>query len=191
MEGNRNLSSIFLFAVITTQKMIPSEDSEIKRRNNGKPCENIGERNSQPTSETKSSLTKYLTALRPWSFSASLIPVILGTVFGFQEAQTINVFTAILASISVLSVHGAGNLVNTYYDFLKGIDGDESDDKTLVNRILTKEEVVRFGVAIYSIGCASFLGTIILSPARIDQLALLFFAGVSGSFLYTGELMIV
>ena len=163
------------------------EQAGVKQRHNGTCCEDIGERIiPRAGNGHKSEFTKYLTALRPWSFSASLTPVILGTVIGWKENQTVNILSAFLVCISVVSVHGAGNLVNTYYDFTKGIDNKESDDKTLVHQILTSDDVVRLGVIIYSIGCISFLGTLVLSSARVDHLALLFFAGVSGSFLYTG-----
>ena len=169
--------------------MVPPETSDVRKRNNGEQCEDIGQKDMQQAGNTNPTLfRKYLFALRPWSFSASLTPVILGTIIGWKEIHTVYILPAILTSISVLAVHGAGNLVNTYYDFQKGIDNKESDDKTLVNQILTLDEVVKFGVIIYSIGCISFLGTIASSPARIDHLALLFFAGVSGSFLYTGML---
>ena len=46
-----------------------------------------------------------------------------------------------LPSQYVLSVHCAGNVVNTYFDFIKGIDNRKSDDRTLVDHILTKDEV--------------------------------------------------
>lgn len=38
-------------------------------------------------------------------------------------------------------VHCAGNVVNTYYDYVKGIDNRKSDDRTLVDHILTLDEV--------------------------------------------------
>ncbi len=129
---------------------------------------------------------QYFTALRPWSFSASLTPVILGSVLSWKETGNFSFILAILVLIAIISVHGAGNLVNTYYDFLSGIDSHESDDKTLVNKILRPEEVVRFGVILYLIGCVSFLAILVVSPSRIDHLAFLFFAGLSGSFFYTG-----
>eukprot|EP00795_Rhopilema_esculentum_P007017 gene7017-12642_t len=131
---------------------------------------------------------KYIKALRPWSFSASIVPVILGTVIAWKETHNLSIVSALLACISILTVHGAGNLVNTYYDFIRGIDSKESDDKTLVNKVLQPDEVVRFGVGIYIIGCLAFLGTLLTCPARVDHLALLFFAGMSGSFLYTGSI---
>ena len=131
---------------------------------------------------------KYIKALRPWSFSASIVPVILGTVIAWKETHNLSIVSALLAGISILTVHGAGNLVNTYYDFIRGIDSKESDDKTLVDKVLQPDEVVRFGVGIYILGCLAFLGTLLTCPARVDHLALLFFAGMSGSFLYTGLL---
>ena len=167
-----------------------SDQTANRKSQNGAFCKNIRE-NVLPQDDSlqQSGFMKYLTALRPWSFSASLTPVILGTVIGWKEKQTVNLLPAVLVLISVLSVHGAGNLVNTYHDFVKGIDNKESDDKTLVNNILTSDDVVRFGVVIYIIGCISFLGTLASCAARVDLLALLFFAGVSGSFFYTGMLI--
>ena len=135
---------------------------------------------------SNNTMKKYISALRPWSFSASLTPVLLGTAMGWKETGQLSVVAAIFACISVIAVHGAGNLINTYYDYLRGIDSEESDDRTLVNKILTPEDVVTFGVIIYVVGCLCFLGIVLISPSRIDHLALLFFAGVSGSFLYTG-----
>lgn len=38
-------------------------------------------------------------------------------------------------------VHCAGNVVNTYFDYVKGIDNRKSDDRTLVDHILTIDEV--------------------------------------------------
>lgn len=156
----------------------------INRKGN---CNKIDSGNYEHSSQlTNDSLKKYISALRPWSFSASLTPVMLGTAMGWKETGQLNVLSAIFACVSVIAVHGAGNLVNTYHDYLRGIDSEESDDRTLVNKILTPEDVVKFGVIIYVIGCVCFLGIVLTSPCRIDHLALLFFAGVSGSFLYTG-----
>ena len=42
---------------------------------------------------------------------------------------------------TIITVHCAGNVVNTYFDYVKGIDNRKSDDRTLVDHILTKDEV--------------------------------------------------
>lgn len=85
----------------------------------------------------------YLLALRPWSLSASLVPTILGSALAYRSSGShdFNFITFILTILTVISVHGAGNVVNTYYDYVKGIDNRKSDDRTLVDHILSKDEV--------------------------------------------------
>lgn len=91
-------------------------------------------------------LSSYVLALRPWSLSASLMPTLLGATIAYKYpgASSFNYLTLLLTVFTVVSVHGAGNLVNTYFDFIKGIDNRKSDDRTLVDHILTKDEVGYF-----------------------------------------------
>lgn len=90
----------------------------------------------------------YLEALRPWSFSASLTPVLMGAVLAYKTAEAFSLVTLLATLLTVVSVHAAGNLVNTYCDFMRGIDSKRrSDDRTLVDHILTPEEVVNLGKA--------------------------------------------
>lgn len=88
-------------------------------------------------------LKTYLLALRPWSLSASLVPTLLGLALAYRSStpHEFNFFTFILILFTVITVHGAGNVVNTYYDYVKGIDNRKSDDRTLVDHILSKDEV--------------------------------------------------
>ncbi|CAG0888896.1 unnamed protein product [Darwinula stevensoni] len=88
--------------------------------------------------------------------------------------------------MTAVSVHAAGNLVNTYYDFVKGIDSKKSDDRTLVDHILSKDEVVSLASVLYGLGCLGFVCSVALSPAKMEHLALVYFGGLSSSFLYTG-----
>ncbi|XP_022270323.1 ubiA prenyltransferase domain-containing protein 1 isoform X2 [Canis lupus baileyi] len=128
----------------------------------------------------------YVLALRPWSFSASLTPVALGSALAYRAQGGLDPRLLAGCAVAVLAVHGAGNLVNTYYDFSKGIDHKKSDDRTLVDRILEPQDVVRFGVLLYTLGCVCAAGLYSLSPLRLEHLALIYFGGLSGSFLYTG-----
>lgn len=130
-------------------------------------------------------VSAYVLALRPWSFSASLTPVFLGCALA-HKVQPVSLVTLFLTALTALSVHAAGNVVNTYYDYVKGIDSKKSDDRTLVDKILSKDELVTLGVMLYLIGCAGFVLLTMLSPARLEHLALVFFGGLSSSFLYTG-----
>lgn len=85
----------------------------------------------------------YLLAVRPWSLSASLVPTVLGSALAYRGTYDFNLFTFILTIFTVITVHGAGNVVNTYYDYVKGIDNRKSDDRTLVDHILSKDEVIK------------------------------------------------
>lgn len=95
------------------------------------------------TSGTFMKLKTYLLALRPWSLSGSLVPTLLGSALAFrsQWSADFSIITFFLTIFTVVTVHCAGNVVNTYFDFVKGIDKQKADDRTLVDHILTKDEV--------------------------------------------------
>lgn len=128
----------------------------------------------------------YVLALRPWSFSASLTPVALGSALAYRAEGALDPRLLVGSAVAVLAVHGAGNLVNTYYDFSKGIDHKKSDDRTLVDQILEPQDVVRFGVFLYTVGCICAAGLYAVSTLKLEHLALVYFGGLSSSFLYTG-----
>ncbi|XP_065127406.1 ubiA prenyltransferase domain-containing protein 1 [Paramisgurnus dabryanus] len=128
----------------------------------------------------------YVLALRPWSFSASLTPVALGSALAYKLDGSVDLLILLVCAVAVLLVHGAGNLVNTYYDFSKGIDHKKSDDRTLVDQILKPQDVVMFGAVLYSAGCLCATVLFFLSTLKLEHLALIYFGGLSSSFLYTG-----
>lgn len=144
------------------------------------------EQDRPPHRSWRQKCASYVLALRPWSFSASLTPVALGSALAYRSQGVLDPRLLVGCAVAVLAVHGAGNLVNTYYDFSKGIDHKKSDDRTLVDRILEPQDVVRFGVFLYTLGCVCAACLYYLSPLKLEHLALIYFGGLSGSFLYTG-----
>ncbi|XP_039611788.1 ubiA prenyltransferase domain-containing protein 1 [Polypterus senegalus] len=138
------------------------------------------------TGGLKDKCAAYVVALRPWSFSTSLTPVALGSALAYKSEGKIDILILLVCGVAVLAVHGAGNLVNTFYDFSKGIDHKKSDDRTLVDRILEPQDVVMFGAVLYSLGCICATCLFFLSTLKLEHLALIFFGGLSSSFLYTG-----
>ncbi|XP_041954700.1 ubiA prenyltransferase domain-containing protein 1 [Alosa sapidissima] len=136
--------------------------------------------------DVKHKCEAYVLALRPWSFSASLTPVALGSALAYKLEGQVDLLVLLVCAVAVLVVHGAGNLVNTYYDFSKGIDHKKSDDRTLVDQILEPQDVVMFGAVLYSVGCLCATLLFFLSTLRLEHLALIYFGGLSSSFLYTG-----
>lgn len=149
---------------------------------------------STKTDRTKMSsfslnLRKYFVALRPWSFTASLTPVALGSTLAYKSTGDFSISVFLVTCLSALSVHAAGNLVNTYFDYLKGIDSKKtSDDRTLVDNVLPPAVVSNLGALFYIVGCLGCFILTIISPAKMEHLALMYFGGLSSSFLYTGGL---
>ncbi|XP_050677063.1 ubiA prenyltransferase domain-containing protein 1 homolog [Leptidea sinapis] len=130
----------------------------------------------------------YVLALRPWSLSGSLLPTMLGAALAYRLPgdNGFSWVTLMLTLCTIIPVHGAGNVVNTYFDFVKGIDNRKSDDRTLVDHLLSIDEVVSLGAILYMSGCVFFVLLVIVSPAQMEHLALVYFGGLSSSFLYTG-----
>ena len=142
----------------------------------------------QSKGDARSVFTTYLFALRPWSFTASITPVALGSTLAYKSTGSFDPLIFLTTVFSALSVHAAGNLVNTYYDYMRGIDNKKSDDRTLVDKHLAPQDVAWFGGLFYICGCAGFLLLTFLSPAKMEHLALVYFCGLSSSFVYTGGL---
>lgn len=113
--------------------------SSTANNNHGSATASTNTKDARPTAVFMK-LKTYLLALRPWSLSASLVPTLLGSALAYRSHE-FNFLTFILTIFTVVTVHGAGNVVNTYYDYVKGIDNRKSDDRTLVDHILSEDEV--------------------------------------------------
>ena len=140
-----------------------------------------------------SKFKEYMVALRPWSFSASFTPVLLGSSLAYHDLSyhsnlSFSYSILILTSIIALCVHGAANLVNTYFDYKKGVDLKTTcSDRTLVDKILQPEDVTKFGVVLYTIGSVMFMILLYATNQSTEFiLVVLYFGGLSLSFLYTG-----
>ncbi|KAL0099335.1 hypothetical protein PUN28_020122 [Cardiocondyla obscurior] len=130
--------------------------------------------------------SSYFLAVRPWSLSASLMPTFLGSILAYRSTDSFSWISLILTVLVVFCVHGAGNVVNTYFDYVKGVDSRKSDDRILVDHLLSKDRLVTLGALLYAVGCLGFVLLAAISPAKMEHLALVYFGGLSSSFLYTG-----
>ncbi len=61
-------------------------------------------------------------ATRPMFFTASILPVLLGTIVGAKAAATVDWAAFALALASVVCVHAAVNVFNDVFDFKSGAD---------------------------------------------------------------------
>lgn len=146
---------------------------------------------SSSSSYSCASWRTYVDAMRPWSFSASITPVALGTALAWTLHAVFSPCVLLGTATTALCVHAAGNLVNTYYDFAHGVDtvDSDADDRTLVDGRLRPVQVERLATGLYAAAFVGFLSTCALStPGAVHALTLIFALGMSSSFLYTGGL---
>lgn len=132
-------------------------------------------------------LKAIIVATRPWSFSASITSTFLGFCLAWKHTGAIDTVQALFTTATILFVHSAGNLVNTYYDFANGFDTEDSDDKTLVRKDLTPNEIAACIAELYFLGLVCFT-VVYLNTIHVNNVPLvaLFLSGVFSSFIYTG-----
>jgi 1,4-dihydroxy-2-naphthoate octaprenyltransferase len=123
-------------------------------------------------------------ATRPWSFPASIIPMLVGGALahraGFWDWPLF-----LLTLVGGLFFHIGANLTNTYFDYRRGADSvAHADDRTLVDRMLGPRDVLLLTAFFFLAGCA--IGGYLASRSGWELLAL----GAGGMFLglfYTAD----
>lgn len=108
----------------------------------------------------KSVIGIWFLAMRPWSFTASFVPVALGAALAWSEGF-FHPGLFLLTLAGGVSVHAGTNLINTYGDFMSGVDTVESavTNPQLVSGVLKPESMKRVGIAAFAF--ASLLGLVL------------------------------
>ncbi len=107
-------------------------------------------------------------AVRPFSFTASVTPVVLGSVLAAYDGAWSWLLFAITLVGSV-SIHAGTNLINDFYDWKKGTDTPESlgPNRALKEGILTPQQVFWGGVFFFALG--SGLGLYLVATAACSS----------------------
>ena len=108
-------------------------------------------------------LKDWIVASRPWSFTASLIPVIaIAAYLYYTNDGQGNWLNAVLALPMLVCMQAAGNLIGDYYDHMKGVDlpGSLNQVRHIQSGLFTPKEVLHYGYAM--LATAAVLGLIIL-----------------------------
>lgn len=126
----------------------------------------------------------WLIALRPVSFTASVIPVLVGTAIAAQDEFHPLLFG--LAMIGSVVIHGGTNLVNDYFDHVKGTDNAESlgQSGVIQREMLSARAVLAGGIAAFAFGAV--VGLVIAAMTGWPVLAL-GLASVAAGYFYTAS----
>ncbi|MDR3562588.1 MAG: 1,4-dihydroxy-2-naphthoate octaprenyltransferase [Negativicutes bacterium] len=94
---------------------------------------------------------------RPWSFTCSFVPITVGAALAGVQGH-FNLSLYLLALIGGLAMHAGTNLINTYGDYVSGVDTIESAATCpqLVTGVLKPNDVRN--VAFYLFGFATLIG---------------------------------
>ena len=74
---------------------------------------------------TKSSLRVWYRALRPFTYSASLVPVLVGSAIAWREGH-VDVILFLFALLGSVFIQIGTNLANEYFDYVQGVDKTDS-----------------------------------------------------------------
>jgi 1,4-dihydroxy-2-naphthoate octaprenyltransferase len=132
---------------------------------------------------TSGRLRLYFQASRPMSFTAAVVPVVVGTLVAAQHR--FNLLYLLLALAGSVLIQAGTNLVNDYYDHSKGVDGPESQgpSKVIQRGLMRPREVLMLGIACFAVGAGAGLILVLLRGLPLLWLGL---ASVAAGFFYTG-----
>lgn len=136
--------------------------------------------------ENVSFFKKWLTAMRPWSFPASTMPVIFGTSLAVVIGQSsLNIFKFILAFFAMMILHSAANILSDVFDFKRGLDTMVTPvSGAIVRGWITTKQAAIYSVILFVIGSALGLtlvlltGTVLLIIGVTGVLIGVFYAGL-------------
>ncbi|HLT20712.1 MAG TPA: 1,4-dihydroxy-2-naphthoate octaprenyltransferase [Thermomicrobiales bacterium] len=123
-------------------------------------------------------------ATRPFSFTASIVPVLVGTLLAAYEGHFDFTMFVLVIVASVL-VHAGSNLVNDYYDHVKGADAPHQLGRGgMIQRgLISPRAIFIYGLALFAI--ATVIGFYIVY--LVGWPVLLFaLPSLAAAYLYTG-----
>ncbi|MHB8575190.1 MAG: 1,4-dihydroxy-2-naphthoate octaprenyltransferase [Dehalococcoidia bacterium] len=128
----------------------------------------------------------YFMASRPFSLTAAIVPVVVGTLAAADGKHgRFNPLYFLLALAGSVLIQMGTNLVNDYYDHVKGVDGPTSlgPSHVIQTGLMRPVEVLWLGIACFAAGAACGLVLVAFVGLPLLWLGL---ASVAAGFFYTG-----
>lgn len=130
----------------------------------------------------KHSFGEWMIAVRPWSFPASAMPVIVSIAYLFWKGAEINWLFGLWALVNIIIFHAAGNTWSDYFDFKKKVDADDTfGAKTLTTGMFTEKEIFRLSLSLTIVATAAGLALMALTGLPLLWIGL---GGVLCTLLY-------
>lgn len=124
----------------------------------------------------------WMIAIRPWSFPASAMPVIVTICYLFWKGASINWLYGLWALVNIVIFHAAGNTWSDCFDFKRKVDREDTfGAKTLTGGMFTLKEMLTLSIVLTLVGTAAGLALVALTGLPLLWIGL---AGVVCTLLY-------
>ena len=137
-----------------------------------------------------SAITLWWKAVRPFAFTVSLVPPLLGGVIALIDnpGLRLDLFRLILTGIGCMTAHAGANLLSDYYDYRAKVDreGTFGSSGLLVAGVMAPSRILRGGWA--ALVAAAFIGAylVYVTPGGIFLVGLVAIGGLFGVFYTAG-----
>jgi len=142
---------------------------------------------TQINSKTRSKLSIWIQAFRPFAYSASVTPVILAAMLAltYNPDRTYWFLFPVILICAVL-FHTGANLVSEYFDYKNQVDKSDTfgSSRVLVEGLLQPKQVLNAGIILFALG---FVLGLILVYFRGTDILILGLIGLIGGYFYTAK----
>lgn len=146
-------------------------------------------------------LHRYLYSTRPWSFPITIAAIAIGQAAAYVHISSLSPTASpslnhafsipllLLTLLLGLLVHMLGNLINTLFDWISGLDKNkEADDRVLAEGIITEPTLRLFCWAVAGAILLNLLGFLLVLPSHVYYaLFILSSMGFFLAFSYTSK----
>jgi 1,4-dihydroxy-2-naphthoate octaprenyltransferase len=145
----------------------------------------MGTRDTSTVDQKRSLPSVWFQASRPFSLTASVLPVVIGAVLAASAEGPVLWPLFPLIVVCSLLFHIGTNMVSDYFDYCRGVDRDETlgGSRVLIEGLVTPKQLLAAGIILFAIGFS--LG-LLLVAVRGWPILILGVIGLLGGWFYTG-----
>lgn len=100
----------------------------------------------------KHTFKEWIIAVRPWSFPASAMPVIVTLGYLFAAHEGVNWLNGVWALLNIVVFHAAGNTWSDWFDYRRKVDADDTfGAKTLTSGMFSEKEILRLSIGLLAV----------------------------------------
>ncbi len=104
----------------------------------------------------------WVLAVRPWSFPASSMPVVVTLAYAYGMRQGVDWVNGVWALLNIVLFHAAANVWSDYFDYKYKVDAaDTFGSKTLTDGVFSPAEAFRLSLCLLVVAVVAGLGLVV------------------------------